>query len=127
MLYNINVQFVLVLCTELTVYMTVSNLTHPHKIPVKRSDLRQKQRETLDRARDNTVVVIAATDREEEKLILDKKYFEELVLKLRSQAETLEIMMDGDLFGRILQTASTLEESTRLGKLHSFEEAFGEE
>jgi hypothetical protein len=106
--------------------MTVSNLTQPHKIPVKRSDLRQKQRETLDRARDNTVIVVAATDQEEEKLILDKKYFDELVLKLRSQAETLEIMMDRDLFGRIMQSASTLEKNTRAGKLHSFEEAFGE-
>ncbi len=73
------------------------------------------------------MVVIAATDQEEEKLILDKKYFEELVLKLDSLAETLEIIMDRDLFGRIMQTASTLEEDTRLGKLHSFKEAFGEE
>jgi hypothetical protein len=107
--------------------MTVSNLAHPHKVPVNRSDLRQKQRETLDRAKNNTVVVIAATDKEDEKLILDKKYFEELVLRLRSLAETLEITMDRDLFARIMQTASTLEEDTRLGKLHSFEEAFGEE
>jgi hypothetical protein len=107
--------------------MTVLNLTHPHKVPVNRSELRQKQRETLDRAKDNTVLVIAATDKEEEKLILDKKYFEELVLRLRSLAETLEITMDRDLFARIMQTASTLEEDTRLGKLHSFEEAFGEE
>src|SRR5580700_4902770 len=98
------------------IYMTMSNLTHPHKVPVNRSDLRQKQRETLDRAKNNTVVVIAATDQEEEKLILDKKYFEQLVLKLGSLAETLEIMMDRDLFTRILHTASTLEENTRLGK-----------
>jgi hypothetical protein len=106
--------------------MTVSNLTRPHRVLVNRSELRQRQRETLNKARDNTVVVIAAAGQEEEKLILDKKYFEELVLKLRSQAETLEIMMDRNLFGRIMQTASTLEENTRLGKQHSFEEAFGE-
>jgi len=107
--------------------MTVRNLTTPRRVPVKRSDLRQKQRETLDRAKNNTVVVIAATDREEEKLILDKKYFEELVLRLRSLAETLEITMDRNLFARIMQSASALEENTRRGKLHSFEEAFGEE
>ena len=107
--------------------MTMSNLTHPHKVPVNRSDLRQKQRETLDRAKNNTVVVIAATNQEDEKLILDKKYFDELVPRLRSLAETLEITMDRNLFARIMETASTLEENTRLGKLHTFEEAFGEE
>jgi hypothetical protein len=89
--------------------------------------LRQKQRETLDRAKGNTVVVINATDREEEKLVLDKKYFEEIVLKLRSLAETLEITMDRRLFGQIMRAAVNLEEDTRQGKLHSFEEAFKEE
>jgi uncharacterized protein YicC (UPF0701 family) len=107
--------------------MTVSSLTRPHHIRVNRSDLRQKQRETLDRAKGNTVVVISATDREEEKLVLDKKYFEEIVLKLRSLAETLEITMDRKLFGQILRAATSLEEDTRRGKLHSFEEAFKEE
>jgi uncharacterized protein YicC (UPF0701 family) len=107
--------------------MTVLALTYPKEVRVNRSDLRQKQRETLERAKDTTVVVITATDEEEEKLVLDKKYFDELVLKLRSLAETLEITMDQKLFGQILRAAANLEEETRLGKLHSFEEAFEEE
>jgi hypothetical protein len=107
--------------------MTVLTLTRPHEVRVNRSDLRQKQRETLDRAKNNTVVVISATDQEEEKLVLDKKYFEEIVQKLRSVIETLEIMSDQKLFKQIVGVAQTLEDETRLGKLHSFEEAFGEE
>jgi len=107
--------------------MTVLSLTRPHQVRVNRSDLRQKQRETLDKAKNNTVVLISATDQEEEKLVLDKKYFEEIVQKLRSVIETLEIMSDQKLFKQIVGVAQTLEEDTRLGKLHSFEEAFGEE
>jgi uncharacterized protein YicC (UPF0701 family) len=107
--------------------MRVLSLTRPRQVRVTRSDLRQKQRETLGRAKNNTVVVINATDREEEKLVLDKKYFEEIVQKLRSVIETLEIMSDQKLFNQIIGVAQTLEQDTRLGKLHSFEEAFGEE
>lgn len=107
--------------------MTVLSLIRPHQVRVNRSDLRQKQRETLDRAKNNTVVLISATDQEEEKLVLDKKYFEEIVQKLRSVIETLEIMSDQKLFRQIVGVAQTLEEDTRLGKLHSFEEAFREE
>ena len=107
--------------------MTVLTLTNPHKVRVNRSELRQKQRETLDRAKNNTVVVIAATDQEEEKLVLDKKYFEELVRRLKTLTETLEIAMDRRLFTQIISAAANLEENTRLGKLHSFEEACGEE
>ena len=41
--------------------------------------------------------------------------------------ETLEITMDAKLYGQILKVAETVDEDTRLGKLHSFEEAFGED
>ena len=106
--------------------MTAQKLTHPLEVRVNRSDLRAKQRETLERAKDNTVVVIMAPSDEDEKAVLDKKYYQELVKRLGMLAETLEIMMDRKLFDRILRTAATLEEKTRLGKLHSFEETFGE-
>jgi hypothetical protein len=96
------------------------------EIRVNRAELRQKQRETLKRAKGNTVVVISAADPEDEKLLLDKSYFEELTRKLASLVETLEITTDRKLFAQILRAASTLEGDTRRGKLHSFEEAFGE-
>ena len=51
----------------------------------------------------------------------------ELRKKLESVIETLEITMDRKLFNQILATADTLEEDLRLGKLHSLEEAFGED
>jgi len=106
--------------------MAVPKLAHPLEVRVNRSDLRAKQRETLQRAKNNTVVVIEAASDEDEKAVLDKKYYQELVQRLGTLAETLEIMMDRKLFERILRTASNLEKKTRLGKLHSFEDAFGE-
>jgi hypothetical protein len=107
--------------------MSVMALTEPERKIVNRSELRQKQSATLRMARGNQVVVISATHEEDEKLLLDKKYFDEIVQKLRAVIETLEIMSDQKLFKQIVGVAETLEEDTRLGRLHSFEEAFGEE
>jgi len=78
-------------------------------------------------ARGNQVVVISATHEEDEKLLMDKKYFDDIVQKLRAVIATLNIMSDQKLFKQIVGVAATLEEDTRLGRLHSFEEAFGEE
>jgi hypothetical protein len=78
-------------------------------------------------ARGNQVVLISATHEEDEKLLMDKKYFDDIVEKLRAVIETLDIMSDQKLFKQIVGVAATLEEDTRLGRLHSFEEAFGEE
>jgi len=72
------------------------------------------------------VVEITANDEDDEKLLLDKKYFEALLQRLRSVGETLEIVADQKLFGQILRAAEHLEQNAREGKLHSFEEAFGE-
>jgi hypothetical protein len=106
--------------------MTVKALTRPERRTVKRSELRQNQSATLRLARGRNVVVISATHEEDEKLLLDKKYFDELIEKLRSVVETLEITSDQKFFKQILSAAESLEENARLGKLHSFEEAFGE-
>jgi len=107
--------------------MSVMALTEPERKIVNRSELRQKQSATLRMARGNQVVVISATHEEDEKLLMDKKYFDDIVQKLRAVIETLNIMSDQKLFKQIVGVAATLEEDTRLGRLHSFEEAFGEE
>jgi len=106
--------------------MSVSSLTKPHWIKVKRSELRQKQRATLKRAKGRTVVVVSGADEEEEKLVIDKEYFQEVLGKLRAAVETLSITMDERLFGQIMAAAKTLDDDIRLGRLRSFEEAFGE-
>jgi hypothetical protein len=106
--------------------MSLKTLTRPERKMVNRSQLRQQQRATLRMARGNQVVVISANDEEDEKLLLDKKYFDEIVKELRSVIETLEIIGDQKLFNQILGASQSLEENTRLGRLHSFEEAFGE-
>jgi PHD/YefM family antitoxin component YafN of YafNO toxin-antitoxin module len=107
--------------------VSVRALTRPETHEVNRSQLRQKQRATLNLARGNSVVVISANDYEDEKLLLDKKYFDELVQELRSVMETLEIATDQKLFSQIMRAAKSLEKDARRGKLHSFEEAFGED
>ncbi len=105
----------------------MSVMALPERKIVNRSELRQKQSATLRLARGNQVVVISATHEEDEKLLMDKKYFDDIVQKLRAVIETLDIMSDQKLFKQIVGVAATLEEDTRLGRLHSFEEAFGEE
>lgn len=105
--------------------MTARKLARPNRLTVKRTDLRQRQRSTLAKAKGRTVVVISAPAPEQEKLLVDKRYFDELVERMRSLAETLEITMDRKLFEQILRAAPRLEEKTRAGRLHSFEEAFG--
>lgn len=97
----------------------------PRAVHVNRSDLRQKQRETLNQAKQNTVVVISASDPEDEKLLVDKQYFDELVERMHSLVETLEIMADQKLFAQILSAAPTLRDDAKRGKLHSFEKVFG--
>jgi len=106
--------------------MSVKALTRPEEKIVNRSELRQKQRATLRMARGHQVVVISANDEEDEKLLLDKRYFDEIVKQLRAVIETLEIIGDQKLFNQILGVSESLEGNTRLGKLHAFEEAFGE-
>lgn len=105
--------------------MAAKTLIRPRAVRVNRSDLRQKQRETLNQAKRNTVVVISASDPQDEKLLVDKKYFDELVQRMHSLVETLEIMADRKLFAQILSAAPTLREDAKRGKLHSFEEVFG--
>jgi 1-deoxy-D-xylulose 5-phosphate reductoisomerase len=105
--------------------MTIRSLIQPRTVRVNRSDLRQKQRETLRQAKQNTVVVISANDPADEKLLIDKNYFDDLVQRFRSLVETLEITADQKLFDQILKAAPSLREDARLGKLHSFDEAFG--
>ena len=105
--------------------MTPRVLARPSRVRVNRTELRQRQRSTLAKARGTTVVVISAAAPEEEKLLVDRRYFEELTERMKSLAETLEITMDRRLFSQILRAAPRLREKTRAGRLHSFEEAFG--
>ena len=107
--------------------MTALALTHPKTVRVNRTDFRDKLRETLSKAKGFTVVAVSANDEEDERLVLDKRYFDELVGTISSLMETLEITTDRKLFDQIVRAASTLESDTRSGKLHSFEDVFGEE
>ncbi|MBI3684075.1 MAG: hypothetical protein HY235_27190 [Acidobacteria bacterium] len=94
---------------------------------VSRTELRQHQSALLRRARGQKVLLIKAHNEEEERVVLDKQYFDQIREKLESLVETLEIAMDRKLFNQILAAADTLEEDLRLGKLHSLEEALAED
>ena len=72
------------------------------------------------------LAVQGAHGRDDEKYVLDKEYFDQLLQRHSSLVETLEIMTDRKLFGQILAAADALEEDLRQGKLHSLEEAFKE-
>ncbi len=105
--------------------MTSRALLKPERVETNRSELRQKQSDILAKAKGRTVVVVTTHGREE-KYVLDKEYFDEILNKLRAALETLEITVDTKLFRRLLKAAETIDEDIRLGKLHSFEEVFGE-
>jgi len=96
-------------------------------IEVNRSELRQNQSALLRRVRGSRVLLIKANDKTEEKVVLDKKYFDQIRQQLEAVVETLEITMDRKLFNQILAAADTLDEDLRLGKLHSQDDAFAEE
>ena len=101
----------------------------PEKIIVKRSELRQNQSRLLGKAKGRTVLVIDGPTEgdENKKYVLDKAYFDDLLKRYSSLLETLEITVDRTLFNQIMAVAGSLEEDLRRGRLHSFEEAFGEE
>jgi len=96
-------------------------------IEVNRSELRQNQSALLRRVRGSRVLLIKANDKTEEKVVLDKKYFDQIRQQLEAVVETLEITMDRKLFNQILAAADTLDEDLRMGKLHSLDDAFAEE
>ena len=106
--------------------MAATVLKDAKVLEVNRSDLRQNQSKWLKKARGQNVLLIKSNDTEEEKVVLDKQYYDELRRKLESLVETLEIAMDRKSFNQILTAADTLEEDLRLGKLHSLEDAFAE-
>jgi len=95
-------------------------------LKVNRTDLRQHQSRWLSKARGQHVLLIESHDSEDDKVVLDRQFFEEIRSKLESLVETLEIAMDRKLFNQILAASDTLEEDVRLGKLHSLEDAFAE-
>jgi hypothetical protein len=106
--------------------MAATVLKDAKVLEVNRSDLRQNQSKWLKKVRGQHVLLIKSRDAEDEKIVLDKQYFDEIRKRLESLVETLEIAMDRKLFNQILAAADTLEEDLRLGKLHSLEDAFAE-
>jgi hypothetical protein len=107
--------------------MASKALTDAELIEVNRSELRQNQKALLRRARGRKVLLIKANDKADERVVLDKQYFDQLRRRLEAAVETLEIAMDRKMFNQILAAADTLEEDLRLGKLHSLEDAFAED
>lgn len=91
---------------------------------VNRSQLRQNQREILAKAVGNHVVLVKGHSEADTKYIIDKQQLEKLLKSLDSIRETLEILRDQELVQRLLQTAETLEDTVRRGRLYSFDEAF---
>lgn len=107
--------------------MSASALLKPATVQTNRSQLRQKQASVLRKARGRTVVVVGARALEDEKYVVDRRYFEELLGKLQDAIETLEIVSDTKFFNQLIRAGQTMDADIRLGKLHSFEEAFGKE
>ena len=107
--------------------MAPLQITKPETIKVNRSQLRQNQSRVFRQARGRRIVQVTSWNEEDEKVVVDKRYFDALIRKLKALTETLEITADPKLFAQILRAAETIDEDVRLRKLHSFAEAFGED
>jgi hypothetical protein len=107
--------------------MATINLALPEKVKVNRSQLRQSQSKILRQAKGRTIIEVPGWTEGDGKYVVDKRYFDSLLSKLRATVETLEITADPKLFGQILRAAQTIDRDARRGKLHSFGEAFGGE
>jgi hypothetical protein len=99
----------------------------PEKVRVTRTDFRQNQREFLMKAKGSTVLVITGEAEQEEKFVLDSKYFDEIMKRLKASVETLEIAMDKRLLNNILSAATTLDQDVLDGNLLSMGDVFSEE
>src|SRR5437762_13706192 len=100
--------------------MSASALTHPQKIRVNRTDLRDNQSKYLREASGNKILEVSGRAGEEERYIVDKVYLDEVLRKLKAMHETLEIVRDQKLFSQIARASKTIDEDIRLGKLHWF-------
>jgi len=107
--------------------MATINLALPEKVKVNRSQLRQSQSKILRQTKGRTIIEVPGWTEDDGKYVVDKRYFDDLLRKLRATVETLEVTADPKLFGQILRAAQTVDQEARGGKLHSFDEAFGEE
>jgi hypothetical protein len=107
--------------------MATIRLSLPEKVKVNRSQLRQSQSKILKQAKGRTIIEVPGWTEEDGKYVVDKRYFDDLLRKLRATVETLEITANPKLFGQIIRAAQTLDQEARSKKLHSFDEAFGEE
>lgn len=106
--------------------MSASNLLKPATVQTNRSELRQKQASVLRHSRGRTVVVVEARAQEGEKYVVDRRYFDELLGKLRDAIQALEIVSDTKFYNQLLRASQSMDADIRLGRLHSFEEALGE-
>ena len=106
--------------------MRTQVLLRPQRVSVKRSEFRQSQQSVFRKAKGRTVVVLTAQPGDEEKYLLDKDYFEQILGRLRSAQETLEVMADERLFKQIMRTTKRMDEDIRAGRYYTMDEAFGE-
>jgi hypothetical protein len=107
--------------------MATINLALPEKVKVNRSQLRQSQSKILRQAKGRTIIEVPGWTEEDGKYVVDKRYFDDLLRKLRATVETLEVTADPKLFAQILRSVRTIDQDARAGKLHSFDEAFRDE
>jgi hypothetical protein len=106
--------------------MSPAALAKPETVQTNRTQLRQGQNAILKKAKGRTIVVVKARGREDEKCVLDKRYFDEILESLQSVLETLQITANPRLFNQLLRAGKTIDNDVRSGKLHSFEKAFGD-
>jgi PHD/YefM family antitoxin component YafN of YafNO toxin-antitoxin module len=70
-------------------------------------------------------VVLVENRRQEAKYLVDKNWLDQLIRERESILATLEILLDRELTERLMNTARTLDEDIKAGRLRTVEEVFG--
>lgn len=88
------------------------------------TDLRDRFKTYLKKARANTVILVE-NRRQPSKYLVDKEFLDSLVAERESILATLEILADRDLTERLLDLSKTLDEDLLNDKLLTTADVFG--
>jgi hypothetical protein len=75
----------------------------------------------------NKRVILIRNRREDPKYLMDKEWFDKIILEHESVLATLEVLANPRLTDRLLRLGKTIDDDVKAGRLHSMAEVFGKD
>lgn len=88
--------------------------------------LRDHFKRYVKEAKDKKVILIR-NRRQDAKYLIDKEWFDKIILEHESVLATLEVLANPELTDRLLRLGKTIDDDVKAGRLHSMEEVFGKD